>query len=112
MTHHYPRRIRGKSSIGTLRLGKRVGVQSVSDALGGILKTIEMGGGVSPIYQELGKYLLPLERMVESYRRQDPPPKPQLAVLVLVPESCYKTRKQENATPRMRATGESTIIAF
>ena len=92
--------------------GKRVGVQSVSDALGAISKTIEMGGGVSPIYREPGKYLLPLERMVESYRRQDPPPIPQLAVPVLVAESCYETGNQKNATPRMRATGELSIIAF
>jgi len=71
-----------------------------------------MGGGVSPIYREPGKYLLPLERMVESYRRQDPPPIPQLAVPVLVAESCYETGNQKNATPRMRATGELSIIAF
>ena len=71
-----------------------------------------MGEGVSPIYREPGKYLLPLERMVENYRRQDQPPIPQLAVPVLVPESCYKIGMQKNATSRMRATGELTIITF
>ena len=56
--------------------------------------------------------MLPLERMVESYRRQYQPPKPQLVVPVLVPESYFKMGLHKKATVLVKSTGELTIIAF
>ena len=97
---------------GAYGFGRQIGVQSVSDALGAISKSIEMGGKVSPLYREPNKYLLPLERQIEAYRREDPPPTPQLAVLVLVAECMFIKGKCKRSTPQLTATGELALIVF
>lgn len=49
-----------------------------------------MAGLRSPLYRECGKrYVVSIERMVEGYRREDPPAVPQLAVPVAVAEDCF-----------------------
>ena len=97
---------------GAYGFGRQIGVQSVLDALGVISKSIEMGGKVSPIYRESNKYLLPLERQIEAYRREDPPPTPHLVVPVSVIELMFIKGKYEKTTLRLTAMGELTLIAF
>ena len=71
---------------GTYGRQEQVRVSSVTDALSAISKTIQLAGEQSPIYHEEGVYTLVLQRMVEGYRREDPPSTPQLAV-----QSAYQT---------------------
>ena len=96
----------------TCGFGNKIGVQSVSDALGAISKNIEMGGKISPIYREPGKYLLPLERLIEVYRRDDPPPTPRLAVPVSVVEYIFIKEIYTKATAKLTARRELALIAM
>ena len=63
------------------------------------------------ILEAEGKYILPLKRIVESFRRLDPPPTPQMAIPVDVPEVAIKLW---HLTPnaRKRATEDLTNILF
>jgi len=51
-----------------------------------ISKSIELGGKIRQIYREVDKYVLSLERLIDDYRREDPPPTPQLVILATVIE--------------------------
>ena len=77
--------------------GDKIKVQSVTEALAAISKTIELAGQPSPLYKALNEYILPLERLVEGFRREDPPSIPQLAVPISVPWECHRvaTESQE-----------------
>ena len=104
----FPTRVR----LGNYGKGNKLGAHSVIDALGAISKTIEMGGRASPIYREQGKYLLPLEGIIEGYSRENPPLKPQLDVLVLVAEEMFKQDKQHNASLVITTTAQLGLNAF
>ena len=65
--------------------GNQIKVAGVSDALAAISKTIELAGKPSPLYRQENKYQLHLERVIEGFRKVDPPSIPQLAVPVAVP---------------------------
>ena len=65
--------------------GDQIKVQSVTDSMAAISKTIELAGYRSPVYRADNKYNLQIERAVEGWRREDPPAIPQLAVPVTVP---------------------------
>ena len=97
---------------GAYGFGRQIDVQSVSNALGAISKSIKMRGKIIPIYLDPNKYLLPLERQIEAYRREDPPPTPQLAVPVSVAECIFIKGKCKKTTARLIATGELALIAF
>ena len=71
-----------------------------------------MGGNVSPIYRKPEKYLILLERLLETYRREDSSPTPQLAVPISVAEYMFIKGKCKKTTTRLIATGELTLIAF
>jgi hypothetical protein len=62
--------------------GATVRAGTVQVALHAIGKTFEMDGLPNPTYRSEGKYWLKLERLIEAYRRQDPPPQHKLAVPV------------------------------
>ena len=47
-------------------------------------------GQCSPVYKSEGTYILPVQRVVEGFRRQDPPAIPQMAVPVEVPETAKR----------------------
>ena len=53
--------------------GDQIKVSGVSDALAAISKTIELAGKPSLLYRAENKYQLHLERVVEGFRRTDPP---------------------------------------
>jgi len=93
--------------------GKRnqVKVQSVTKALAAISKTIELAGEQSPLYKAPNEYILPLERLVEGFRREDPPPIPQLAVPVSVPWECHRVATELNDISLL-ATSQLITIAF
>ena len=50
--------------------------------------------------------------MIESFRRQDPPPTPKLAVPVSIPEHLFEKGFIPKATPIEIATGLLALIAF
>lgn len=89
----------------------QIKVQNVQDAIRGIAQTIQLAGLESPLHQDAKHYILPIERLVASYRKADPPPQQKLAVPVSVPEYAYKLGK-ESSNPKMKAAGELTMIAF
>ena len=91
--------------------GRTVRVQSVTQALAAISTTIELAGESSPIYKTEKAYKLPVARLIEGYRREDPPSTPQLALPIAVPEQCLKAGRQSN-NPYLKAIGELSIIAF
>ena len=56
--------------------GDTIKVQSVTDAMAAVSKTIELAGYRSPVYRADNKYNLLIERAVEGWRRDDPPRHP------------------------------------
>jgi hypothetical protein len=89
----------------------RVTVQTVANALSSISKTIELAGEQSPVYETQGTYKLPVARLVEGFRREDPPPVAQLAVPIAVPETCFDIGYATN-TNTSKAIGDLALIAF
>ena len=75
---------------GTFGMGNEVKVQSVANALAAVSKTIQLAGECSPIYQDHETYILPVQRCLEGFRREDPPAIPQLAVPVSVTTKALK----------------------
>jgi hypothetical protein len=92
-------------------LGNQVKVQTVTTALTSISKTSELAGQQSPIYRSPNTYQLPIERMVEGMRRDDPMPTPQLAVPVGVPEKCHEMGNLIGSE-KAKAEGDLALIAF
>lgn len=91
--------------------GDQVGVQTVTKALAAISKTCQLVGKQSPVTQTEGKYILPVERIVEGFKRQDPPAIPQMAVPKDVPEAALALAYAVG-TNRTEAVGDLTIVAF
>ena len=91
--------------------GRQIQVQSVTQALSAISKTIELAGYRSPVYRAPSVYNLPIARQVEGYRREDPPSVPQLAVPVSVPESMAE-RAYLTTNPLLQAIADLAVIAF
>ena len=89
----------------------QVKVQSVADALSAITKTHELAGEPSPVLQAPGTYTVPVARLVEGFRREDPPPVAQIAVPVGVPCECRR-RAYLGTCPKDRAIGDLAVIAF
>ena len=91
--------------------GSTVRVPSVTKALAAISKTIELAGEPSPLYKAEKTYKTPVARLIEGYRREDPPATPQLALPVKVPQECQNCgfRSQH---PFKIAVGDLAIIAF
>ena len=92
-------------------LGNQVKVQSVTTALASISKTCELAGKQSPIYRAPDTYQLPIERLVEGMRREDPMPTPQLAVPISVPEKCHEIGYLIGSE-KAKAEGDLALIAF
>ena len=68
---------------GEFSAGTSVRVQTVQVALRAIGTTCELDGLPNPCYTPgQGKYLKPIEHQLEGYRREDPPPKRKLAILL------------------------------
>lgn len=91
--------------------GSQIKVAGVSDALAAISKTIELAGQPSPLYRAENKYNLHLERIIEGFRRTDPPAIPQLAVPVTVPHESYVTHINDT-DPILRRLSCLMLVAF
>ena len=85
---------------------RQVGVQTVTDALGAMVTTFKLVGKSSPTHIES------LQRQIKKYRREDPPPKPQLVLHVTVAEKMMPSGYLPKATPIEVATGELGLVAF
>jgi len=96
---------------GSYGLKRQITVQSVTQALSAISKTIELAGYRSPVYRSPNVYNLQVERLVEGYRRQDPPSVPQLAVPIEVPEN-MATKAYLSDHPLLQAIADLALIAF
>ena len=91
--------------------GHTVRVPSVTKALAAISKTIELAGESSPLYKSEKTYKTPVARLIEGYRREDPPSTPQLAIPICVPEECQDAGNRSKH-PFKQAVGDLSIIAF
>lgn len=89
----------------------RVKVQTVTDALSAITKTFELAGEQSPILQAPGTYITPVARLVEGFRREDPPPVAQIAVPISIPIECLRLGYLSTSS-KQQALGDLTVIAF
>ena len=91
--------------------GNQVKVQSVGKALAAISKTCELAGQPSPVYRADQKYQRGIEAMIEGMRRQDPLPRPQLAVPVKLVKTASKIA-QGTKDQKMHAVTDLMMIAF
>ena len=96
---------------GTYGRGRQIKVSSVTDALSAISKTIELAGKPSPLYRKDNAYHLAIERLVEGYRRMDPPSVPQLAVPVSLAKTAFATA-MTTKDPAVKHTGLLIAVAF
>ena len=96
---------------GSYGLKHQITVQSVTQALSAISKTIELAGYRSPVYRSPNVYNLQVECLVEGYRRQDPPSVPQLVVPIEVPENMANTAYLSDH-PLLQAIADLALIAF
>ena len=91
--------------------GNQVTVQTVAKSLAAISTTVELAGEISPVYKAPETYLLPISRLIEGMRREDPLPRPQLAISVRVIWMAFKIAAAVTCT-RTKAIADLTIIAF
>ena len=91
--------------------GRQVTVQTVAKALSAISKTIELAGEQSLVYRGHKVCILPIERLIEGMRREDPLPRPQLAIPVVVIKKAFELAQKSNC-PKKKATADLIIIAF
>ena len=96
---------------GSYGRGNQIKVSGVTDALAAISKTIDLAGQPSQIYRTDQKYQLFIKRVVEGFRREDPPSVPQLAVPVTLPHKAY-TDGLASPEPFNRRTGCLILVAF
>ena len=96
---------------GAYGLGDQVSVQTVTNALAAVSKTCQLVGQQSPIFETEGEYILPVKRLVEGFKRVDPPAIPQMAVPVSVPEKALELA-YATSSPRKQAAGDLVTIAF
>jgi hypothetical protein len=91
--------------------GHRVRCPTVQVALRAIGATFELAGKANPTYRSEGRYWLALERQLESFRRQDPPATPKLAVPVSLVNHINFVGLQ-STDPKLRAASDLCLIAF
>ena len=96
---------------GAYGLGHEVKVQSISNALAAISKTIELAGEQSPVYQAHKVYTLPIQRCIEGFQREHPPAIPQLAVPVAVPNEALRLTYNTKCNLK-QATGDLIILTL
>ena len=91
--------------------GDKVSVQTVTNALAAISKTCQLVGKPSPIFEREGEYILPIKRLVEGFKRVDPPAILQMAVPVSVPEMALELA-YEMSSLQKQAAGDLVTIDF
>lgn len=97
---------------GSYGRARPIKVSSVQDGLSAVTKTLELAAQCSPIHRfGTDKYTTTFARLIEGWRREDPPVVPQLAVPVSVPNYLY-TLGHASKNPKLRAVGNLSLIAF
>jgi hypothetical protein len=91
--------------------GEQVRVPTITTALSAVAKTIQLAGKPSPIHEAEGIYKVPVARLVEGYRREDPPSVPQLAIPIDVPRAMQEQGYAANCQ-KSQAVGDLGVIAF
>jgi hypothetical protein len=93
--------------------GRRVTAQSVDKAIRAVGQTIQLAGHRDPTKVDGGRErIIQLRRLLEAHRREDPPPKPQLAIPVRVIED-LQTRAEAGGRDRYtHAVADLATIAF
>jgi hypothetical protein len=91
--------------------GATVRAGTVQVALRAIGKTFEMDGLPNPTYRCEGRYWLKLERLIEAYRRQDPPPQHKLAVPVSLINHLHELGTTSKSD-KVQAICDMSAIAF
>jgi len=91
--------------------GTRVRAGTVQVAIRAIGTTFEMDGLPNPTYRSEGKYWLQLERLIEAYRRQDPPAQHKLAVPVSLVTYLYHLGTH-STSDKVQAICDMSSIAF
>jgi len=96
---------------GNLGRGNQVKANSVQDAVTAIGKTFELAGLQNPLYPLHGnKYHLRIARQLESFRRTDPPTRPQLAVPVGIPNWIFRSSQNSQRPQVYRRTFPHGIL--
>ena len=97
---------------GAYGLGQQVKAGTVSTALSAITKTLELAGARSPLLEEASQhYITPIKRLLEGFRRTDPPSTPQLAVPVAVPHQAYAAITSASSIKSI-VTADLILVAF
>jgi hypothetical protein len=91
--------------------GKKVRAPTVQVALRALGQTFELAGEPNPIYRSEQRYFKAIERQIEGFRREDPPPKPKLAVPPTVPAWLHH-RGQASTQQKYVTIGALGLIAF
>ena len=93
----------GRVRAGHLGRGHTVTCPRVQTAVRAIGQTCELDLGYNPLHMAPDRYLKPLELMFAGFRRADPPPVPEIAIPVAVPEQVACIGLYEGATPKEQA---------
>ena len=98
-------------SGGVSRRTQQVRTQTVEVALRAISTMFQMDHEPSPLVTSQGKYTKKIGQLLESYRREDPPSKPKLAIPLSVPTYLVLSGLSSNA-PKQQTVGNMATIAF
>jgi hypothetical protein len=91
--------------------GNQVTAGTVQVALRAIGATFELDARPNPTYRSEGKYWLPLQRLIEGYRRDDPPAQPKLAVPISVIKHLHDVATGSDSN-KVQAVSDMSTIAF
>ena len=93
--------------------GHRITTQSVDRALRAVGQTFQLAGRNDPTKIHGGRErIIQLRRQLETYRREDPPPKPQLALPVSVIKHLQVQSQAGGLDPDLCAVNDLATIAF
>ena len=89
----------------------KVCAQTVALSFRAISTSLQLDGQPNPLVEAEGKYPKAIRMLLETYKREDPPSKPQLAVPVAVPEMMYMLGVN-GKTEQKKCVGDFGLIAF
>lgn len=96
---------------GVSQRSQQVRTQTVEVALRAISTSFQMDHEPSPVVTAQGKYTKKISQLLESYRREDPPSKPKLAVPLSVPSYLVLAGLNSN-DPKKKSVGNMATVAF
>jgi hypothetical protein len=97
-------------SGGVSRCKQHVHAHTVQVSLRAITARFELDGEQSPVVNSQRKYHKKIGQLIEGYRRNNPPPKFQLAVPLTVP--AFMHTYSRSGTTKQKAVGDMALIAF